>query len=338
MTDEQNLLAALGVNPSDQLGWLALADLLEEVGQSDRAELTRLSCSLRGNLNRRLRLSMEKRLSALLKAGVEPCFPQQVNSLGMRFALIPSGSFRMGSHTVERERSFHEYYHRVEITRSFYLGIFPVTQAHYHSVMGFNPSFFCSSGRGASVVASLDTRNHPVEDVSWTQAVEFCVKLAGLPAERRAKRNYRLPTEAEWEYACRASTTMPFGFGRSLSAREANFDGTQPYGRARRGAYLSRTVPVGNYKPNAWGLYDMHGNVWEWCQDWYGTESPGPEPILDPQGPDTGSLKVLRGGSCYSSGNYCRSACRFHCVPDRIAYRCRGLRVVLDYGNAATRR
>jgi uncharacterized protein (TIGR02996 family) len=338
MTDEQRLLAAIDAAPGDELAWLALADSLEESGQTERAELTRLTCHLRALPRGRARDAAQKRVAALLTAGVRPCVPERVNSLGMRFALVPAGTFDMGSPPRERHRSRSEHFHRVEITRPFYFGVYPVTQAQYQALTGTNPSHFCKGGGAAGAVKGQDTSEHPVEEVTWQQAVEFCDQLSALPPEKKAKRRYRLPTEAEWEYACRAGTTTPFYFGRTLSAAQANFDGSQPYGKVRRGAYLAHTVPVGRYPPNPLGLYDMHGNIWEWCSDWYDSAGTVPEPHVDPTGPETGTLKVLRGGSCYSNGEYCRSSCRFHCVPDRIAYRCRGLRVVLIHGKAATRR
>ncbi|MGL4555076.1 MAG: formylglycine-generating enzyme family protein [Gemmataceae bacterium] len=338
MNDELRLLAAIDAAPGDDLAWLALADALEEAGQPDRAEVTRVARSLRALPRGRPRTAAEKRLAGLLAAGVRPSVPERLNSLGMRLALVPAGAFDMGAPPREKHRSAPEFYHRVEITRPFHLGVFPVTQAQYLAVAGTNPAYFRDGGGGAAAVAGVDTGDFPVEDVTWEQAVAFCAALSALPAEKRAKRAYRLPTEAEWEYACRAGTTTPFHSGRTLAAAQANFDGSQPYGRVPRGPYLARTVPVGQYPPNAWGLYDMHGNVWEWCADWYDANGTRSGPAADPPGPAGGTLKVLRGGSCYSNGEYCRAACRFHCVPDRIAYRCRGLRVVLVQGRAATRR
>ena len=134
---------------------------------------------------------------------------------------------------------------------------------------------------------------------------------------------YTLPTEAQWEYACRAGTTTPFHFGDSLSSNQANFDGNYPYG-AEKGPYLERTTPVGTYAPNAWGLYDMHGNVWEWCYDWYGEYTAGD--AADPHGPETGSDRVVRGGAWDIYAQFCRSACRFRFDPGR-RYRILGFRV-----------
>src|SRR5262249_36572146 len=152
---------------------------------------------------------------------------------------------------------------KVVLGRAFYLGKYPVTQEQYERVMSRNPSWFASTGRGRDQVKEFaDTGNFPVENVTWEEAVEFCRRLSDLPAERRAGRVYELPSEAEWEYACRAGTTTPFHFGTELNGRRANCDGNHPYGTATRGPYLGRTCPVGCYTANAWGLYDMHGNVW----------------------------------------------------------------------------
>src|SRR5204863_6448340 len=135
----------------------------------------------------------------------------------------------------------------------FHLGVYPVTQAQYEKVMGNNPSQFRPGKDG------LDTADFPVENISWQNAKDFCAKLSALPAEKSAGRVYRLPTEAEWEYACRAGTTTPFAFGKALSSDQANFNGTLPYGGAAKGPHLNRPAKVGSYKPNAFGLYDMHG-------------------------------------------------------------------------------
>src|SRR5439155_14541379 len=141
--------------------------------------------------------------------------------------------------------------------------VFPVTQAEYQAVMGDNVASFQESGRNRAVVVGMDTGRFPVDQATWHQAVEFCRRLS----EREPGRTYRLPSEAEWEYACRAGTTTAFHFGGTLSSHQANFDGDRPYGNAPRGPFLGRTSAVGSYPPNAFGLHDMHGNLWEWCAD-----------------------------------------------------------------------
>jgi formylglycine-generating enzyme required for sulfatase activity len=178
----------------------------------------------------------------------------------------------------------------------------------------------------------LDTDDFPVEQVSWEDAQAFLKRLSALPAEVKTGRTYRLPTEAEWEYACRAGTSAPFHFGNSLSSTQANFDGNHPYGGAATEPYLERTTRVGSYKPNALGLYDMHGNVWEWCNDWFAEDYYQESPRRDPSGPSDragpGGDRVLRGGGWEDDGQDCRSASRGrHSPGDRNCVV--GLRAVL---------
>ena len=208
--------------------------------------------------------------------------------------------------------------HQVTLTKDYWLGKYEVTQAQYEAVMGENPSYF----KGA---------NLPVEQVSWDDAMDFCAKLTDQ--ERAAGRlpkgyEYTLPTEAQWECACRAGTTTALNTGKDLTERyecpemdEAgwyvfNSDGT--------------THPVGEKLVNAWGLYDMHGNVWEWCLDWNGGISASS--ATDPKGPDTGSRRVVRGGSLSYYADECRSAHRESRFPE-YKYRCYGFRVALSYVN-----
>jgi formylglycine-generating enzyme required for sulfatase activity len=232
------------------------------------------------------------------------------SSIGMKLVLIPKGKFIMGAALDERAGGGERPQHEVEITKPFYLGVYEVTQAEYQKVVGTNPSHFRPGGGGGGFVRGQDTSKFPVETVSWDEAVAFCKKLSDLPAEKRARRVYRLPTEAEWEYACRAGTTTPFAFGASLSSHQANFDGSSPYGAAPRGPSLGRPAAVGSYKPNAWGLFDMHGNVKEWCADWCNDRYYGTSPKADPPGPDRGSSKSIRGGAFINPGHWVRSADR----------------------------
>jgi formylglycine-generating enzyme required for sulfatase activity len=216
-----------------------------------------------------------------------------LNSVGMRFVLIPAGTFLMGSPPDEPFRGADEMTPRtVTIGRPFYLGVFPVTQRDYEAVMKENPAHFQKKEGGGP--------DHPVEEVSWDDAMAFCRKLSGLWAEKRVDRVYRLPSEAEWEYACRAGSTTPFSFGARLSSGEANFDGTRPYGGGAAGPFRRQTTPVGSFPANAWGMHDMHGNVWEWCADWH----------------TPGQHRALRGGSWNNSGHLCRSARRQKYAPD----------------------
>jgi uncharacterized protein (TIGR02996 family) len=312
MNAEATLLHALHANPADETAWLALADCLEEQGETDRAELVRLTHLLRWAPEGPERTTQEERLRTLLAADVRPCVPLLTNSLGMRLALIPPGRFWMGSLPGEGDRSVSEGpRHEVEITRAFYLGVTPVTQEQFESVMGVNPSWFSSTGETERSVRSLDTRTFPVDNVSWEDARQFCRLLSALPAEKRAGRVYRLPTEAEWEYACRAGTSTPFHFGFSLTSHEANIDGGFPWPRSLpRGPYLQRTTSVGSYRPNAFGLYDMHGNVRDWCADWFAEDYYTQSPRQDPRGARSGTSRALRGGSWHSLGEFCRSAYR----------------------------
>jgi formylglycine-generating enzyme required for sulfatase activity len=236
----------------------------------------------------------------------------------LEMVLIPAGKFTMGSPAKEEDRIDDEGpQHEVEITRPFYLGIYPVTQGQWKQVMGNNPSWFSANGKGKGEVVGLDTSDFPVETVSWNDAVAFCKKVSELPEEKRAGRVYRLPTEAEWEYSCRggAKSYQVFSFGNSLSSTQANFNGNFPYGGAAKGPYLGRTCKVGSYKPNGFGLFDMHGNIWQWCADWYDAKYYSNSPRQDPRGPAEGSLRVVRGGCWRINGLSCRSAFRLWIVP-----------------------
>ena len=215
------------------------------------------------------------------------------NSLGMRFVLIPAGSFTMGSPASEPKRFDDERQHRVSISRAFYMQITEVTQGQWREVMGDNPSHFKNCGDDC-----------PVEKISWYDVQSFIRRLN----EREGTKKYRLPTEAEWEYACRAGTSTPFFFGGCLSTDEANFDANYPMPGCPKGRYLGKPIPVDSFPPNAWGLYGMHGNVWEWCQDWYG---PYPlDNVTDPTGSPSGKKRVLRGGSWRCDARCSRSANR----------------------------
>jgi formylglycine-generating enzyme required for sulfatase activity len=243
------------------------------------------------------------------------------NSIDLAMVLIPAGTFRMGSPSSESERGKDEGpQHEVTITRPFYMGIYPVTQRQYEAVIGHNPSYF-NNWKGGSP-------DHPVENVSWEDAVEFCRRLSARAAERETGRVYRLPTEAEWEYACRGGMPMPFSSGVTLTSHEANFNGNYPYGPVPRGPYLERTTRVGSYLPNPYGLYDMHGNVWEWCSDYYDANYYRNSPRYDPSGPPAGHLRVVRGGSCYNIGRFCRATYRFGVAPGNRDLDV-GLRVVM---------
>jgi formylglycine-generating enzyme required for sulfatase activity len=261
----------------------------------------------------------------------------------MKFAPIPAGTFLMGSPQEETRRSKDEGQHEVEISRPFHLGVFEVTQGQFRQVLGYNPSSFAGDGKGLEGVKYAQepgggrdqvkdlggTDDFPVENVSWDEAVEFCRRLSALEPEKAPGRQYRLPTEAEWEDACRggAAEYQVFHYGNALSSTQANFNGNYPYGAAR-GPYLERTCKVGSYEPNRFGLYDMHGSVWEWCSDWYGQDYYQNSPRRDPAGPSAGSSRVCRGGSWDCFGQRCRSAWRNGTEPEN-RYEWLGFRVAL---------
>jgi formylglycine-generating enzyme required for sulfatase activity len=256
------------------------------------------------------------------------------NSLGMKLALIPAGKFWMGSPADEAESDPEELRHEVVITRPFYLGVHEVTQEQYQKLMGKNPAQFNQLRGGGP--------GHPVEQVRWGEAVEFCKRLSNEGEERKAGRVYRLPTEAEWEYACRAGTGTPFHSGKTLSSAQANFNGAYPYGEAAKGPNLRKTAKVGSYPPNAWGLYDMHGNVAEWCSDWYDPLFYKNSPRENPAGPLKGVLstgykgqffRVVRGGCWLDEGRGCRAAYRFRLQPSE-PYRWVGFRVACTAAGA----
>ena len=218
------------------------------------------------------------------------------NSLGMKFVWIPPGNFMMGSPKDESERQANETQHKVTLTKGFYLGVYTVTQEQWKEVMGNNPSNYKGE------------KNLPVEMISWHDCQEFINKLWG-----KDKKLYRLPTEAEWEFACRAGTKTPFFFGETISTDQANYDGNFTYGDGKKGKYREKTTPVGTFPANAWGLHDMHGNVFQWCQDRSGDYPQ--EDVSDPQGPEKGQGRVLRGGSGHYGPEYCRSAHRLWYAP-----------------------
>ncbi|MFQ3652513.1 MAG: formylglycine-generating enzyme family protein [Gemmataceae bacterium] len=308
------LLNALHAQPYDSTCWLALGDALEETGHEEAAQLHRARQRRWMNADDR---HAEQEILQLTQRGIRAPMPRLINSLGMELTLLPPGEFWMGSPPGEPGRHPDEHpQHRVRLTRAFYLGTMPVTQDQWTKVMRFNPSWFREGGNAANRVEGLDTRNFPVERVSWFDAEAFCQALSKWPEERQAGRVYRLPTEAEWEYACRAGTTTLFHFGNDLSSDQANLDGSNPEGQAPRSIYLGRTCPVGQYPSNAFGLFDMHGQVWEWCQDWFSEDYYQNSPAVDPPGPSPTARRALRGGGWYYGARIARSAYRYRYEPD----------------------
>ena len=247
--------------------------------------MTRLSC---------LSLSLIVALASYVPIHAQPKKdpPKNfTNSIGMKFVWIAPGNFMMGSPKEEKERQDDETQHKVTLTKGFYMGVHLVTQEQWKEVMGNNPSEFKGE------------KNLPVEQVSWDDCQAFIKKL-----REKDKKLYRLPTEAEWEFACRAGTKTPFHFGDTISTDQANYYGRLIYGNGKKGVYREKTTPVGSFPANAWGLHDMHGNVLQWCQDWYGDYQQ--KDVVDPQGPEKGEGRVLRGGSWHNNPENCRSAYR----------------------------
>ena len=242
--------------------------------------------------------------AAWLVAAVTAADPEPFeNAVGMQFVALAPGEFDMGSDDALLAAAP---VHRVRITRPFLLGRTEVTNDQWAVVMGKPPSL----GTGG---------DQPVEQVTWHDADRFCRTLSALPIEKQHRRVYRLPTEAEWEYACRAGSTSRFSFGDDEAALGdyAWFDGNSDL----------QTHPVGRKRPNAWGLYDMHGNVWEWCRDWKAAYPA--ELVIDPQGPERGSDRVFRGNGWHGGAAGLQTALRGGSSPT-LRSPLVGLRVVLE--------
>jgi formylglycine-generating enzyme required for sulfatase activity len=285
------------------------------------------------------------------------------NSIGMRLILIPPGEFLMGSTPEEiawgtaegkKSQAPQEFFdhlssqapqHRVRISRPYYLGVYPVTQAEYEQVTGVNPSSFTAQPIDASTfqpplndrdrqlrldsakrMAGQDTRRYPVETISWPDAADFCRRLSQMPGEQTARRVYRLPTEAEWEHACRAGTATRWWCGDD----EAAFAACAWYWKNAN----KTTHPVGEKPANPWGLYDMHGHVWQRCADWYGADYYAQSPPTDPQGPPHGVQRVIRGGFWNYDAGQCRSANRIGTGPG-LRGSATGMRVCLPLPETA---
>ncbi len=224
----------------------------------------------------------------------------------------PPGRFLMGSPADEPERSEREPRHEVTLTHGLWLAETACTQALWQAVTGTNPARFQGDPE------------HPVEQVSWLDCQDFIARANRL---RGAGLVLRLPTEAEWEYACRAGTRTAFSFGHALDTGRANYDGNHPYNKGPKVEYRERTLPVPSFAPNPWGLYQMDVNVWEWCADWAGPYPAGA--VSDPRGPADGTYRVLRGGAWCSRGRELRSAFRLSNLPH---YRFTGIGLRLAAG------
>jgi formylglycine-generating enzyme required for sulfatase activity len=251
----------------------------------------------------RKQLGAEKKKLSKIK---RPSRPEDkgefTNSIGMKFVLIPAGTFMMGSPSNEPGRGDDEKQYRVTLNNGFYMQTTEVTQGQWHQVMGTRP------WSGKDYVR--DNPDHPAVYISWDDCQAFIRKIT----QKEGGSKYRLPTEAEWEYACRAGSTTRFHFGDNDSM-------LGDYAWYNKNAYdigEKNARRVDSKGPNAWGLYDMHGNVWEWCQDWYEDYPSGS--VTDPKGPSSGDSRVLRGGSWFDKPRYVRSAFRGGGAPGNGCY------------------
>ena len=241
------------------------------------------------------------------------------NFIGLRFRLIPAGEFAMGSPVSEEGRKKFDWcgdetMHHVTISQPFYMAVTETTQSQWQAVMGENPSQYAPGGTRGDEVAGLDTATFPTENVSWSDVQKFIAALNECDGELLRKTFgegvvYALPTEAMWEYGIRGGTTTPFGIGGMLNGMQANMDGREPYGTDEPGPIMNHPTSVASYPPNAWGIYDGHGNVWEWCDDGWVNDL-GPDAVTDPRTPTDGPLRVDRGGGFDNIPALCRAAHR----------------------------
>ena len=266
--------------------------------------------------------------AAAKKLGVPVAFE---NSVGMRLVLIPAGKFKMGSRDSAAEVAkrcampnaqagwFQDEHPRrqVTLTRPFYMSIHEVTQEAYQKVTNPNPDENAKKALDA-YPAEYKGANMPAGNVAFNDAEKFCNTLAGLEAEKEEGRKYYVPTEAEWEYACRAGTETPFSFGEAASTKQANYHGDYTYGDGQKGENRQKPVTAGSLPPNPWGLHEMHGNLSEWCSDKY--DKYGRAAETDPKGSEKGNARILRGGSWRSYPGACRSAFRHRNEPGMRSY------------------
>jgi uncharacterized protein (TIGR02996 family) len=292
-------------HPHEHVRWLIVADWLDDHGFADRAELLRLHRMMIDTCcepdQHPERAAWQARIVELIDQGVKPCVPQHTLMLPGGVPLvgnfIPPGSFLMGGEVDEVEQPVHE----VELTNSFFVGIYPITQPQWAAVMGHGPSHFRGDRR-------------PVECVSWYDALRFCSGLTELVGA-----GVRLLTEAEWEFACRAGTTTEYHFGDIPSTERMNYRGSATWKGSVEGEYRRQTIPVDTFPPNPWGLFDCHGNVWEWCADSYSgrgfyATSPKSDP-LNP--PGTSPWRIFRGGGWDYDPAACASSSRNWSDADR---------------------
>jgi uncharacterized protein (TIGR02996 family) len=299
MTDHDALLAGIVSDPLEETRWLVLADWLEENDDPRRAEFLRLHrrmlatcCAPDAHPER---AAWQARMTELLVAGVRPCVPQETlmlpGDVPITFSFIPPGAFLMGSNLGIRDVNS---VRRVEVPRGFFLGVYPVTQEQWSAVTGTDPS-------------RLKGARRPVESVSRVDALAFCARLTALTGHR-----IELPSEAEWESACRAGTTTEFPFGDSINTDLVNYNGACAWNDLPKGVNRRTTTDVGSFPANPWGLFDLLGNVWEWCADPYDGRT---------------GYGVARGGCYGSDPNECRAAPRGGFIPEAHNPYC-GLRVL----------
>ncbi len=294
------LLAGIVADPLEETRWLVLADWLDEHDDPRRAELLRLHRKLLATCcepdAHPGRADWQARVVARLGAGVRPCVPRHTLTLpgGVPLvgAFVPPGSFLMGGTEYDDEKPVR----RRTLTDGFFLGVYPVTQAQWHAVMRTEPSEF----KGP---------NRPVETVSWDECQEFCAELT---AHAGGSATVRLPTEPEWEWACRAGTTTEYHFGDVPNPDVANYNGKSSWNDSPLGIYREETTDPGSFPPNPWGLYDMHGNVWEWCGDDFRSYSAEQQ---DSSEESNNRSRVLRGGSWSDYPVNCRAAFRHRLAP-----------------------
>jgi len=295
MNTLEGLLASVLSKPHEETYWLVLSDWLQENDDPRRGELLQLHrrmirtcCEAHKHPQRE---DWQARIAELLALGVYPCVPQHALNLPAGILLtgsfIPPGSFRMGGNANRNEMPIHT----VKLTKGFFMGIHPVTQEQWEAVMGNNPSRFKSP-------------NRPVDCVSFHDCQDFCNKLTTDLA------TVQLPTEAEWEYACRAGTTTEYHFGNLIDPEWVNYDGRETWNGSSTGKYREQTTDVGTFAANAWGLFDVHGNVREWCEPVRNPYTHGE--IIDPSDHRDPQYPALRGGCWLSYPDSCRSAYRIH--------------------------
>jgi uncharacterized protein (TIGR02996 family) len=304
MTTLDALLAGILADPLEETRWLVLADWLDENDDPRRAELLRLHRKLLATCcepdAHPERADWQARVVELLGLGVVPCVPRHTLALpgGVPLvgAFVPPGTFRMGGSVLDNEKPVH----RVTFTGGWFMGVHPLTQAQWKAVTGTEPSHFPG-------------RNKPVETVSYSDCRKFCTTLT---ESQNGRATVRGPTEAEWECACRAGTTTEYHFGDVLNTNLADYNGNYSWNGSPKGSYREETTDVGTFPPNPWGLYDLHGNVWEWCADWYGpyTSEDRTDPNTNKKQSGSNS-RVMRGGSWLFNPDSCRAANRFVAAP-----------------------